>query len=155
MSVSSPETKTSSVAGPPSARSAAFYLDWIGELKQLHEAGMLDDEDFAYQRAERLHQLLNTPRRGWLGWIRVGVPLSLLAGGAGWWFSQDWMVAEAAGGIFLLCVLAALARYHRERRFHLTPKERTQILYDLLAEDLITSEEFLAYDECLTGRTER
>ena len=154
MSVSSPKATNSPEAGP-SARSAAFYLDWIGELKQLHSAGMLDDEDFAYQRAERLHQLLNTPRRRWLGWIRLGVPLAILGGAAAWWFSRDLMVAEAGGGIVILCFLAAIARFHRERRFHLTPKERTQILYDLLAEDLITSEEFLAYDECLTGRTER
>ncbi len=154
MPVSSPENRKNPDAGP-STRTPAFYLDWVGELKQLHAAGMLDDEDFAYQRAERLHQLLNIPSRKWLAWLCLGAPLALVGGGIAWWFSQDLMVAEAGAGIVVLCLLAALARFTRERRFHLTPKERTQILYDLLAEDLITSEEFLAYDECLTGRTAR
>lgn len=139
----------------PSARTPAFYLEWIGELKILHQAGMLDDEDFSYQRAERLHQLLDLPRRSWLGWIRVGVPLAGLSGATAWWFSGDQMVLVSAAAIVVLCVLAALGRFSRERRAHLTPKQRTKILYDLLADDLISSEEFLAFDECLTGRTQR
>jgi hypothetical protein len=130
-------------------------MEWIGELSDFHRAGMLNDEDFAYQRAERLHELLNIPNRKWLAWIRIGVPLAGLAGAAAWWFTRDLLMLAGAGVVVVLCVLAAIGRLSRERTNHLTTKERSDILYDLLSQDLITSEEFLAYDELLTGRTER
>jgi hypothetical protein len=154
MPVSQPETSPKHAAGP-SSRSESYYLDWIGELSQFHRAGMLNDEDFAYQRAERLEELLDTPRRHWLAWVRIGVPLSGVAGAVAWWFTEDLWTILGAGAAVILCVLAALSRLSRERFGHLTIKERSDILYHLLSEDLITSEEFLAFDTRLTGRIKR
>jgi hypothetical protein len=154
MLVSCPNPSPKRDAGP-SARTAAYYIEWVGELSDLHRAGMLNDEDFAYQRAERLEELMDTPRRRWLGWIRIGVPLAGIAGATAWWFTNDLLAVGAACLIVVLCVFAALGRLARERKHHLTLKERSDILYELLCEGLITSEEFLAFDERLTGRTER
>lgn len=127
-------------------------MDWIGELSQFHDAGMLNDEDFAYQRAERLEELLETPKRRWVWWIRIGVPCAGLLGAGVWWLVRDLWVIAGAAAMVLLCVIAAMARLHYERKHHLTVKERSDILYHLLSENLISSEEFLAFDTRLTGR---
>jgi hypothetical protein len=130
-------------------------MEWLGELTELHRAGVLSDEDFAYQRAERLDKLIETPRRLWLGWIRLGAPLAGAAGIAAWWWTNDIFMLAGAAVLVVLCMFAALSRLSRECVAHLTLQERSDILYDLLGQDLISSEEFLAFDERLTGRTSK
>jgi hypothetical protein len=148
-------TSDATTTAAPSARSSAYYLDWIGELSELHGRGMLTDEDFAAQRTERLEELMNKPRRRWLWWIRVAVPMAGLGGVAAWWETGDYIMIRVAALTVVLCVFAAASRLSRERCSHLTTQQRSDILYDLLGGGLISSEEFLVFDDCLTQGRKR
>ena len=131
----------------------AYYVGWLRELKYLHDAGLLEDEDYSYQRAEKITELLDCPRRPWLAWLYVGVPLGLIGAAVTWRLMEVWKISTSLLGVAALCGLAALGRRSRERFAHLGSSERLMILRELLAEDVITTMEFADFEERLLAPT--
>ena len=122
---------------------------WLRELDECRRGGLVADEDFAFQRAEKLDELLVKPRRLWLGWVLAGLPLALVAGGLAWWFTEDWRRVALGAGITGAWGVAALGRLAREHLRHVQLRERLGILRELLEHDLVSAEEFSAFEERL------
>ncbi len=133
-----------------------FFVSWFCELEQLHHGGMIDDEDYAYQRAEKLAELMNCPRRPWLAWVYIGLPITLIGAALTWQLLANIELSAALFGAGSLCSLAALSRRSRERFANLRNKDRLLILRELLATDLLTCAEFSDCEEqLLTGKRNR
>ena len=131
---------TTSCVTPPGVNSHAYYVDWLQELSELRQGGMVSDEDYAVSRAERLDALFNEPGQPWLKWLVVGLPVSLLIGVWKGWSPMF------TGVIVMLCVLGAIAAHSRVRSEHLSLNARLDILRQLLERDLISSSEFAEFE---------
>jgi hypothetical protein len=131
------------------------FTMWLRELDECRAGGLLSDEDYAFQRAEKLEELFGKARKRWLGWVLVVLPIALAGAAYGWWVLGDLQIALGCVAIAVLCMAATYSRYRRD---HMSDNldEMQLVLRALLDHDLITSPEFLAYDERLsTGKQPR
>ena len=144
----------SSPKTPRAARGEAL-VGWLRELNELHQGGLITDEDFALLRAEQLDELLSPPRCVWTGRL-LGMLLMGAAGTAGtWWLSQDWRHTAAVGALSALWGVLSLGRVLREKLIELQLRNRRRVLLALLEEDLIDSNEFADFDEVLVSSRPR
>ena len=134
----------------PTGDAAGGFIMGLQELDECRRGGLVTDEDFAYQRAEKLDQFMaKKPRRLWLGWWLACLPLALAGGDFAWWLTQDWWKTALAAGIAGTWGLAALGRLACEQLRNYQLRERLGILRELLALDLVSSVEFAAFEEQL------
>lgn len=133
----------------PAGGAVADLTMWLRDLDECRRGGFLADEDFAYQRAEKLDELLVKPRRLWLGWVLAGLPLAVVAGSLAWLATANWMKVAMGAGIAGVWGLSALGRMTCEHLRHVQLRERLGILRELLAHDLVSAEEFSAFEERL------
>lgn len=122
---------------------------WLQELDECRRGGLVTIEDFAYQRAEKLDELMKKPRRLWLGWLLAGLPLAIICGGLAWLFTQDWRKAALGAGIAGAWGVSALGRMACEHLRNVQLREQLRILRELLERDLVSAEEFSAFEEQL------
>ena len=122
---------------------------WMRDLDECRRGGLVSDEDFAYQRAEKLDELLVRPRRLWLGWVLAGLPLAVVAGSLAWLATENWMKVALATIIACVWGVSALGRMACEHLRHVQLRERLGILRELLEHDLVSAEEFSAFEERL------
>jgi len=151
MASGSPMTE---VLTTPSAKSALprggeQLVAWIRELEECRIGGLVTDEDYAYQRAEKLTALIRPTRCLWLasalGALLAGAPAS----GAIWWFTRD---LRATAGIAVPAAtwgFMALGGMLRDKFIELQLRGRRRILVALLENDLLTATEFADYDDRL------
>lgn len=122
---------------------------WMRDLDECRRGGLVSDEDFAYQRAEKLDELLVRPRRLWLGWVLAGLPLAVVAGSLAWLATENGMKVALATGVAGVWGVSALGRMACEHLRHVQLRERLGILRELLEHDLVSAEEFSAFEERL------
>ncbi len=130
----------------PGKKSEAHYVVWLQELADLHAGGMVTDEDFALSKAERLEHLFDPLVRPWRKWIFGALPLVLLIGGALSYLEQRLDPLVSAGMVATLCVIAAIGVHSRVLSENMTQSERLTVIRELLARDLITSDEFAVFE---------
>src|SRR5205807_9591887 len=74
----------------PRTRGGSHFVTWLRELEECRAGGFVSDEDFGYQRAEKLSELLQPPRCLWIGPLFGGLLTGAVGGCATWWFTRDW-----------------------------------------------------------------
>jgi hypothetical protein len=131
------------------SRSMVVIVGWLRDLEECRQGGLLSDEDYAVQRAEKLSELLCEHRHLWVASVVSAASLGILAGSAAWIGRPDWQVAVVAGGLAALFGVIMLAHPCRENLKQAQIRERLQLLNALLASDLISADEFLIYEERL------
>lgn len=131
---------------PPGKKSEAHYVVWLQELADLQKGGMVSDEEYALSKAERLEHLFDPLVRPWRKWVFGALPLVLFIGGALSYLEQRLDPLLSAGMVAVLCVMAAIGVHSRVLSEHMTKSERLTVIRELLARDLITSEEFAAFE---------
>jgi hypothetical protein len=140
---------TPSAAQDADFRSAPFIVGWLRDLEDCRQGGLLSDEDYAEQRAEKLAELLCEHRHLWVASVASAGSVAIVAGSAAWLARADWQLAALAAALGGLFGLVMLARPCRENLKQAQIRERLHLLNALLARDLISSDEFLAYEERL------
>ncbi len=148
-----PMTSTdAAIQNPPAGPvrgAAGYFLLWLRELDECHRGGLVGIEDFAFQRAEKLNELLVKPRGLWLGWVLAGLPLALAAGGLAWWLTKDWRKVALGAAIAGVWGVSSLGRMACEYLRNVQLRERLGILRELLADELVSAEEFSEFEERL------
>ena len=130
-------------------RGAEQLMAWFRELEECRIGGLVPDEDYGYQRAEKLASLLR-PVRGL--WLTVLVGAALIGAPAGaliWFLTKDWRFAAGIGALSAAWGSMSLGRAFLESFTELQLRERRDILIALLENDLLTASEFADYDERL------
>lgn len=144
-------TTTESDRTPPGANSYAHYITWLQELSELRAAGLIDVEDYALSRAERLESLFELPGAPWRKWLFGGLPASLIAGSIVSYMDGRMEALGIGMGIACLCVLAAIGTHSRVSAGNLTVSQRLEILRTLLERDLISADEFGVFEQRIIG----
>ena len=131
------------------SRSGEQIVGWIRELEECRIGGIVTDEDYGYQRAEKLASLLSPMRWLWLaslaGTVLFGAPSAALI----FFLTQDPRYAAGIGLLAGAWGFMALGRALREKFIELQLCERRKILVALLENDLLTASEFADYEERL------
>jgi hypothetical protein len=135
----------------PAGSSVAYIIQWLRELEECRKGGLVTDEDYAIERAEKLSELLEQHQGLWLATFFAFVPVAAAAAGLGWWLRPDWQSAATAGGLAGVVSLLTLSGMVRERMKHSKARERLSTLRTLLEHDLISTDEFVVYEERLLG----
>ncbi len=143
----SPTAAIPSPTDAPSVGEVAYFTLWLRELDECHRAGLVSDEDYATQRAERLEELLLRPRYLWLAWLLATLPLAALVGGIVWFCTYDTQLAAISAALGALFGCAMLGRASAEKLRHTQLRDRIHILHILLAKDLLSAQELIAYEE--------
>lgn len=147
-------TRTPRAREASRARATEHFVVWLRELGECRAGGLLSDEDFAYQRAEKLDELIKPPRALWLASLLGGVIVGDIGAAVTWWFTRDWRFTALGAALAGLWGLTSLGRVLRERFVDVQRNERMKILITLLDHDLISASEFSVYEEQLAqGRT--
>jgi hypothetical protein len=147
-------TTTEAIAVPaalpvPGSRSVAYIVQWLRELEECRVGGLTTDEEYAVERAEKLSELLCTHRKLWIAPIvAAGSPAALL-GNMVWMACMDWQLSALAAGWGGLFGLVMLARPCRDSLKNTQIRDRLATLNALLSLDLVTSDEFIIYEERL------
>lgn len=127
--------------------SPAYYVSWLQELSELRSGGLVEDEDYAISRAERLEHLFEKSRKPWRKWLFFALPASLIVGIlATWMTGNDTSMLAFAADVAVLCIFAGLAVHSRVERQQISPSQRLEILRALLERDLISSVEFNGFE---------
>ena len=139
-------------APPPQStlsRNGEQIVTWIRELEECRIGGLVTDEDYGYQRAEKLAALLRPIRCLWLasflGTALLGAPSAALI----WFLTKDPRYAAGIAVIAGAWGFMALGRALREKFTELQLRERRKILVALLENDLLTASEFADYEDRL------
>ncbi len=132
---------------PPGTDSHAYYVSWLQELSELRHAGLIEDEDYALSRAERLDALFRQPGEPWLKWLLFGLPAALASGVLAMRLTGDSVMFTFGASISVLCLVAAISSYVQSKRGHLALREKLEVLRDLLGLDLISTEEFAGFEQ--------
>ena len=142
---------TSTLQSHPSApeRGGDRFVAWLRELKECHAGGLVTDEDFGFQRAEKLSELLRPLRflgiANFLGaWLTGSAAACTI-----WALTHDWQYTAGIGVLSAGWGFLALGRFLREKFIDLQLRERRRILVALLENDLLDGNEFADYDERL------
>jgi hypothetical protein len=130
-------------------RGGQQLVDWLRELEECRIGGLVSDEDYAYQRAEKLTALLRPTHCLWLASITGAAILSAIAWALTWQFTGDWRAAAGIACLAGVWGLTSLGRALREKFTELQLHGRRRILVALLENDLLTATEFADYDDRL------
>ena len=133
------------------SRATAFLVTWLRDLEELHQGGMLPDEDYAMQRAEKLSELLCEHRHLWVASFAAAGCVGAVGASVAWMCSMDWQVTGMGAGLAALFGIVMLAHPCRENLKQSQIRDRLESLNALLALDLITADEFLVYEERLNS----
>ena len=139
------------VRSPQSAltRGGEQLVAWLRELEECRIGGLVTDEDYAYQRAEKLAALLRPTRCLWLASFAGALVVGAFAGAVTWQFTRDWRAAGGVAAVAGVWGLTSLGRALREKFIELQLRGRRKILVALLENDLLTASEFADYDDRL------
>jgi cytochrome c-type biogenesis protein CcmH/NrfG len=132
--------------------SYAYYITWLQELTELRAAGLISDEEYALSRAERVEHLFEQPGRPWMKWLIAGIPTALAASAVAVYFTGDVTMIAFGAGVAALCILAAVGTFSRIRAEHLMGAQRLEILRTLLERDLISADEFAAFEHRIMAK---
>lgn len=131
------------------SRRGEQILGWLRELEECRVGGLVTDEDYSYQRAEKFAMLLRPVRCLWiaplLGALLIGVPAATSI----WLLTKDWRLVASIGVLATAWGFLALGRLLREKLVEIQLRERQRILVALLDNDLLTASEFADYEERL------
>jgi hypothetical protein len=124
----------------------------VAELRALEEnriCGLLTDEDYLRQRAEKFRALTRPVPGMWLAAL-LGVPLlGVPAGALIWLLTHDepcaFAIAVLAGALGIL----SIGRVLQEECTELCSRGRRKILVALLDNDLLTASEFAEHEQRL------
>ena len=130
-------------------RSASFIVQWLRELEECREGGLLSDEEYAEQRAEKLAELLCQHRHLWVAWVAAAGSLAIVAGCVVWIARMDLQAATIAASISGFFGMIMLGRPCRDGLKQSQIRDRLHLLNTLLARDLITADEFITFEEQL------
>ena len=128
----------------------------VRELRGLEEAricGLVSEEDYSRQRAEKLRALTRPMPGIWIAAL-LGVPL--LGGPAGaliWLLTQDERYTFAIGVLAGAWGILSLGRAIQEKCTELSSRSRRKTLVALLDNDLLTANEFAEYEHQLSHGT--
>jgi hypothetical protein len=122
---------------------------WIRELEECRIGGLVTDEDYGYQRAEKFAALLRPMRCLWLGSVLGTALVGAPAGALIWFLTHDWRFTAGIGVLAGAWGFMALGRALREKFIEIQLRERRKILVALLENDLLTASEFSDYEERL------
>jgi hypothetical protein len=131
------------------ARGQEHFLTWLRELAECNRGGFLSDEDFSYQRAEKLDELLYPPRFLWMASLLGALLVGAVGGAITWLVMRDWRFAAIGTALAGAWGLTSLGRFLRERFVEIQLNERMKILIALLDHDLLTAAEYSLYEEQL------
>jgi len=124
-------------------------VGWLRELGECRAGGLVSDEDYGYQRAEKLDQLLHPPRCLWLASGFGAILAGAIGGGTTWLVTQDWLFTASVAAISGLWGINSVGRLLREKFIDLQLRERRKLLLALLDNDLLDANEFADFDERL------
>lgn len=144
-------THVQPIEPPKSAlpRGGAHLVAWLRELEECRIGGFVTDEDYAYQRAEKLAALLRPTRCLWLASFAGALLIGAAAGAITWQFTHDWRAASGVAALAGVWGLTSLGRALREKFIELQLRGRRKILVALLENDLLSASEFADYDDRL------
>ena len=135
----------------PLSRSGEQAVASLRELEENHISGLVTEEDYARQRAEKFGALLRPMSGLWLaeifGAALIGAPLGALI----WVFTQQEYYTTGIGVVGGMWGFTSLGRVLREKFADLRSRGRRKILVALLDNDLITASEFAEYEDRLTN----
>lgn len=136
---------------PPSARTRGGeqFVAYLRDLTESWIGGLVTDEDYAYQRAEKLASLLRPARCLWFASLVGGLLIGAVAGAATWQFTGDWRATAGVATVAGMWGLTSLGRLIREKFIELQLRERRRIFLALLENDLLTASELADYDDRL------
>ena len=121
----------------------------LRELEEKHISGLIAEEDYVRQRAEKFNALLRPMRGLWLaeifGAALVGAPLGALI----WFCTQQEYYTTGIGVVGGMWGFTSLGRVLREKFADLRSRGRRKILIALLDNDLLTASEFAEYEDRL------
>ena len=144
-------TANPSVRPVPGGRSAAYIVQWLRELEECRVGGLITDEEYAVERAEKLSELLCQHRYLWLSPILASGTLASIAASVVWIGTMELQTTGLAAALAGLFGLVMLARPFRENLKNRQIRERLEILNMLLSYDLVSSDEFIIYEDRLLG----
>lgn len=125
-------------------------VGWMRELEECRIGGLVTDEEYGLQRAEKFAALLRPTRWLWLasllGMALIGAPAASLT----WGLTQDSQYTAAIGVLAGGWGFLALGRLLREKAAEFQLSERRKILVALLEMDILTAGEFADYDDRLS-----
>ena len=131
------------------SRSVSAIVEWLRDLEECWKGGLLSDEEYAIQRAEKMSELLCEHRYLWLAYVASAGSFGIVGCSAAWIYASDLQLATLAGCFAALFGVIMLARPCRENLKQAQIRERLDLLNALIALDLISADEFLAYEERL------
>jgi hypothetical protein len=134
---------------PTLPRGGEQLVAWFRELEECRIGGLVTDEDYSYQRAEKFASLLRPTRGLWLAALLGATLIGALAGALTWWFTRDWRFTAGIGVLSAAWGSTSLGRALSEKFTELQLRGRRKILIALLENDLLTAAEFADYDERL------
>ena len=131
------------------SRSGEQFVGWLRELEECRICGLVTDEDYAFQRAEKFAVLLRPARALWLASALGAALVGATAGTLIWFLTHNQRYAVAIAVIAGAWGCISLGRILREKFSELQVRGRREIFVALLENDLLTAVEFADYDERL------
>ena len=131
-------------------RGGEELIAWVRELEECRIGGLVTDEDYSFQRAEKFAALLRPIRCLWLAALLGAILVGGAAGALNWWFTRDWRFTAAIAAIATAWGSMSLGRALSEKFIEIQLRGRRKIFVALLEYDLLTAAEFADYDERLT-----
>ncbi|MEO6788237.1 MAG: hypothetical protein ABI318_19105 [Chthoniobacteraceae bacterium] len=130
-------------------RGGEQLVAWFRELEECRIGGLVPDEDYCYQRAEKFDSLLRPTRGIWLAALLGAALIGAPAGALIWWLTRDWRFTGGIGALSAAWGSMSLGRALSEKFADLQLRGRRKILVALLENDLLTASEFADYDDRL------
>lgn len=131
----------------PGSRSVTYIVQWLRELEECRVGGLITDEEYAVERAEKLSELLCAHRKLWLAPIVAAGSPAAVFGNIVWMACMDWQLSALAAALGGLFGLVMLARPCRDSMKNTQIRDRLETLNALLSLDLVTADEFIIYEE--------
>ena len=134
---------------PTLSRSGEQIVASLRDLEECRIGGLITDDDYDCQRAEKFNALLRPMRGLWvaavLGAALIGAPAGTLI----WFLTHDPRYTAAIATIASAWGFTSLGRALREKFAELRLRGRRKILVALLDNDLLTATEFAEYEDRL------
>jgi len=144
-----PHAQTASPIEVPRSRAANHITVWLRDLGECRVGGLVTDEEFAYQRAEKLDALLQPPRCLWIASVLGGLAVAATGAAATWWFTRDLLFTPLVALLSGVWGVTSLGRVCREKFIEIQLRDRMNTFVMLLEHDLITASELADYEERL------
>ena len=146
-----PHVQTATLVEVPRSRAANHTVTWLRELGECRAGGLVTDEEFGYQRAEKLDELLQPPRCLWIAAVLGGLAVAAVGAAATGWFTLDWRFTTLVALLSGVWGLTSLGRVFREKFIEIQLRDRMNTFVALLENDLITASELADYEERLVA----